>query len=149
MMGAVTADPQHLAIHPTWPAPVRRGLARWHEVVASRDAAALPAMVREDAVFRSPAVHRPQEGRDLVCAYLGAALVVLGPTITYHRTWVRDTGAVLEFTAVLGDREAHGVDVVEWDEDGLIRDFTVLVRPMQGLGALVEAMGAELQRAHG
>lgn len=136
-------------IDPSWPEPVRLGLARWHQVVASRDAAALPAMVREDAVFRSPAVHKPQEGRALVCGYLGAAIAVLGPTLTYHRTWVRATGAVMEFTAVLGDREAHGVDVVEWDDEGMIRDFTVMVRPMQGLGALVEAMGAELQRAHG
>ena len=41
-------------------------LARWHDVVASRDAVGLPALIAEDAVFRSPAVHTPQEGRAVV-----------------------------------------------------------------------------------
>lgn len=121
-------------------------LARWHALVADPDPAALAAQVHPDAVFRSPAVHRPQEGGALVTAYLTAALRVLAPTITYHREWRRESGAVLEFTALLGDREVHGTDVVEWGADGLIRDFTVLVRPLSGLTALVERMAAELAR---
>jgi hypothetical protein len=121
-------------------------LARWHAVVASRDASGLPALVAEDAVFRSPAVHAPQQGRDTVVGYLTAAFTVLGPGLTYRREWLGEDSAVLEFTTEVGGREVHGIDMITWDEAGLIRDFTVMVRPMKGLAAVVEEMGAELLR---
>ena len=53
-------------------------LARWHAVVESRDPAGLPGLIAEEAVFRSPAVHTPQVGRDTVVGYLSAAFTVLG-----------------------------------------------------------------------
>ncbi len=121
-------------------------LARWHAVVAARDPAGLPGLVAEDAVFRSPAVHGPQQGRDTVVGYLTAAFAVLGPGLTYRREWRGEDSAVLEFTAEVGGREVHGIDMITWDRSGLIRDFTVMVRPMRGLEAVVEQMAAELQR---
>ena len=72
-------------------------LARWHAVVESRDPAGLPGLVAEDAVFRSPAVHTPQVGRDTVVGYLTAAFTVLGPALTYEREWLGDDSAVLQF----------------------------------------------------
>jgi hypothetical protein len=124
-------------------------LARWHAVVAARDAAGLPALIAEDAVFRSPAVHAPQAGRDTVVGYLTAALTVLGPALTYRREWLGEDSAVLEFTTEVGGREVHGIDMITWDDDGLITDFTVMVRPAKGLDAVVHAMGAELLRMLG
>ena len=120
------------------------GLARWHEVVASRDAGVLREMIVEDAVFSSPAVHAPQEGRDTVVAYLSAALVVLGPTLTYHDTWTRENDAVLRFTAEVGGKEIEGIDMITWDDDGMIVSFTVMVRPIRGLEAVIEAMAKQL-----
>ncbi|SEC71461.1 hypothetical protein SAMN04490239_5161 [Rhodococcus koreensis] len=39
--------------------PARPGVVdRWHHVVEHRDLAALDALVADDAVFSSPAVHR-------------------------------------------------------------------------------------------
>jgi hypothetical protein len=129
--------------------PVKTGLDRWHAVVTSRDAALLPDLVAEGAVFRSPAVFKPQEGRDLVVAYLSAALTVLGGDFRYERRWLRDTGAVLEFKSVVDGREVHGVDMIEFDDDGLVVDFTVMVRPLSALNLVVEKMGAELTRRFG
>ena len=121
-------------------------LARWHAVVTARDPAGLPELVADDAVFRSPAVHASQEGRDTVVAYLTAAFTVLGPDLTYRREWLGEDSAVLEFTTEVGGREVHGIDMITWGDDGLITDFTVMVRPMKGLQAVVEEMGAELLR---
>lgn len=120
------------------------GLARWHEVVASRDATALPGMIAQDAVFSSPAVHAPQEGRDLVVAYLSAALVVLGPELTYHDTWQRENDAVLRFTTVIDGKQIEGIDLITWDDEGTIVSFTVMVRPIRGLEAVIGAMAAQL-----
>lgn len=121
-------------------------LARWHAMVASRDAAGLPALIAEDAVFRSPAVHAPQEGREVVVGYLTAALTVLGPSLAYQREWLGEDSAVLEFTTEVAGRSVHGIDMITWDDAGLIRDFTVMVRPVKGLQAVIDEMEAELLR---
>lgn len=104
-------------------------LARWHAVVESRDPAGLPDLIAEGAVFRSPAVHTPQVGRDTVVGYLTAAFTVLGPALTYEREWLGEDSAVLQFRTEVGGLDVSGVDMVTWDEDGKIVDFTVMVRP--------------------
>ena len=128
------------------PMDAASALARWHAVVESRDPAGLPALIAEDAVFRSPAVHAPQEGRDTVVGYLTAAFAVLGPELAYEREWLGEDSAVLQFRTRVGAYDVSGVDIITWDDDGRIVDFTVLVRPARALTAVVEAMGAELMR---
>jgi hypothetical protein len=125
---------------------VDAALARWHSVVEHRAAAAIPSLLADDVVFRSPAVHTPQRGRPVVTAYLTAALRVLGPELEYHREWRRSDSVVLEFTTEVAGMAVHGVDMITWGEDGRITDFTVMVRPAKGLEALVERMGAELEQ---
>jgi hypothetical protein len=127
-------------VSPDAPAPVRA----WHAFVESRDPAGLDALLADDCVFRSPAVHTPQEGKAVTTAYLRAAMVVLGPGLRYVDEWYADTSAVLEFETVVGGLTVHGVDMIRWGEDGLLTSFTVMVRPVKGLNAVIEAMGAEL-----
>lgn len=124
----------------------RDALARWHAVVASRSPAGLPALVAEDAVFRSPAVHTPQAGRDTVGGYLTAAFTVLGPALVYEREWLGEDSAVLQFRTEVGGLDVSGVDIITWDSHGQIVDFTVMVRPAKALQAVIEHMGAELLR---
>src|SRR6476646_9648971 len=113
-------------------------LARCHAVFESRDPAGLPALVADDAVFRSPAVHAPQEGRDTVVGYLTAAFAVLGPELTYVREWLADDSAVLEFRSRVGGYDVSGIDMITWGADGRIVDFTVMVRPKKALDAVIE-----------
>lgn len=120
-------------------------VAAWHALVAAPDRAALEALLAPEAVFRSPAVHTPQEGADRTAAYLWAALHVLGPTLTYDHAWRDDDSAVLRFTAEVDGRAVEGVDLLRWRDDGLLVEFTVMVRPLRGLEALVAAIGARLQ----
>jgi hypothetical protein len=124
------------------PAP----LEAWHAVATSRDPSGLSDLLADDVVFRSPAVHTPQEGKAITTAYLSAAITVLGPTLTYVREWHADGSAVLEFTASLDGLTVHGVDMLTWNDDGRITDFTVMVRPFKGLQKLIELMAAELTR---
>lgn len=124
--------------------PAEIGLQRWHELVASRDPAGLPALIAEDAVFRSPAVHTPQEGRELVTAYLAGAILVLGPALTYHDEWVRERDAVLRFTTEVDRLQVEGVDLITWDDDGQIVAFTVMLRPFKALQAVMTRMLEQL-----
>lgn len=128
------------------PSTSAQALARWHAVVESRDPAGLPDLLAEDAVFRSPAVHTPQVGRETVVGYLTAAFTVLGPGLVYEREWLGDDSAVLQFRTRVGGLDVSGVDMITWDADGQIVDFTVMVRPAKALQVVVEHMGAELLR---
>jgi hypothetical protein len=126
------------------PTPAQIGLQHWHRVVESRDGSRLPDLIAEGAVFRSPAVHTPQEGRDLVAAYLAGAFVVLGPELTYQDEWVRERDAVLRFTTVVEGLQVEGIDLIRWDDDGQIVDFTVMIRPFKALQAVMARMQEEL-----
>lgn len=124
-------------------------LRRWHAVAQARDAALLDDLLADDCVFRSPAVHTPQEGRTLTTAYLSAALEVLGPTLDYQHEWWDENSAVLEFTAELDGLTVHGIDMLRWNADGRLTEFTVMVRPYKGLTALMEQMLAQLTKSPG
>ena len=130
------------------PDPVPDAVRRWHAVVHCHDpvlrSTLLADLLADDVVFRSPAVHTPQEGRTLTTAYLEAAMVVLGPTLIYERELVTGRSACLEFRADLGGIAVHGVDLLRWDGDGRLVDFTVMVRPMKGLHTLVAQMAQQL-----
>jgi hypothetical protein len=119
-------------------------LRLWHRVAETRDPTLLDDLLDEDCVFRSPAVHTPQEGKGLTTAYLSAALVVLGPSLTYRHEWWDEGSAVLEFTAELEGLAVHGIDMLRWGADGRLTEFTVMVRPFKGLTKLMELMLAEL-----
>lgn len=121
-------------------------IERWHALVAAHDPAGLDDLLADHVVFRSPAVHTPQEGKAVTTAYLRAALAVLGPGLTYHEQWYADRSAILEFTTELDGVTVHGIDMIRWDETDRIVEFTVMVRPMKGLTTLVEHMAAELER---
>jgi ketosteroid isomerase-like protein len=125
------------------PAPV----IAWHALAEARDPDRLDALLADDVVFRSPAVHKPQEGKALTTAYLSAAIAVLGPTLTYVREWYAEGSAVLEFRAELDGLSVHGVDMLTWGPDGRITEFTVMVRPFTGLQKLIELMAAQLTGA--
>lgn len=116
----------------------------WHDLVAAPDPQKLRDLLASDVVFCSPAVHTPQAGPDLTFAYLWAAVQVLGPTLRYRHEWYDEHSAVLRFTATVDSLDVEGVDIIRWDGDGRIVEFTVMARPFKGLQALITAMGAQL-----
>ena len=123
-------------------------LARWHKVAEGGSKPdALAAIIREDAVFHSPVVHTPQEGREIVVAYLSAAGQTLGnDSFHYLREVVDGTTAVLEFTTEMDDIHVNGIDMITFDDDGLIKDFKVMVRPLKAVNKVWEMMAAQLER---
>ena len=125
------------------------GLARWHAYMASGgDLTLLGAMIADDAVFHSPVVHTPQVGKAKVMAYLGAAAQVLGGTdFSYVRELVDGNQVLLEFTDELDGIHVNGIDLIAFDDAGMIKDFKVMVRPMKAMNKLWELMGAQLQAA--
>ena len=112
----------------------------------AKDFSVVEELFTEDVVFRSPAVFKPYEGREALKMVLGAVVQVFEDFSYVDQVETEDT-AVLIFKARVGDREVDGVDVLRFAEDGRIGELMVMVRPLSGLNALVEAMGRKLAEA--
>jgi len=123
-----------------------KGLKNWHRVLeAGNQPGDLAAITREDAVFHSPVVHTPQQGRAKVVGYLAAAGVVLNTDkFRYVREFSDGNQALLEFVTELDGIHINGVDIITFDDDGLIQDFKVMVRPLKAINKVWELMGAQL-----
>lgn len=127
------------------------GLKKWHEVIdGGSQPDALSAIMQEDAVFHSPVVHTPQKGRPIVVAYLSAAGATLGnDSFQYLREIVDGKNAVLEFQTEMEGIQVNGIDMITFDDEGLITDFKVMVRPLKAVNKVWEMMAAQLERAKG
>lgn len=120
-------------------------LEQWHAMVASKDLAGLDAIIHPDATFRSPMAFKPYQSAQAVALLLRTVLTVF-EDFAYHRQLVSEDGqsVVLEFSARVGEKSLKGIDLIQFNTDGLITDFEVMVRPMNGLQALAAEMGARL-----
>ncbi len=112
-------------------------MEEWHRIVETQDLGALPDLLAEDAVFCSPIVHTPQEGRDLVIMYLTAAgQLLFNGSFRYVKETAGDHCAILEFVAEVEGVQVNGVDIITWNDDQKISEFKVMVRPLKAINLL-------------
>ncbi|TQK70408.1 nuclear transport factor 2 family protein [Nocardioides sp. SLBN-35] len=109
--------------------------------VEARDVAAMRACLAEDVVFRSPVAHKPYAGKAITGAILANVIEVF-QDFRYVRELEDATGHALVFEATVDGLELTGCDFLVLDEEGLITDFMVMVRPLRAAQALAEQMGA-------
>ena len=119
----------------------------WHKCVANQDMAALKTIVHEDAVFRSPMAHTPYPGRAALVFALSNVIEIF-EDFTYHRELISEDGKhlFLEFSADVNGKSVKGIDLITINDDGLITDFEVMIRPMSGLSALGAAMAPRMMK---
>jgi limonene-1,2-epoxide hydrolase len=119
----------------------------FREAVEKLDLDAAEALLAPGVVFYSPVVFKPYAGKAITAAILRAVSGVF-QDFRYVRE-INDVNGrdhALVFTARVGDREINGCDFIHVDEDGLIDEFTVMVRPLSGAQALAAAMGEQFER---
>jgi hypothetical protein len=114
--------------------------------VKAMDKEAVPDVLAEDVVFRSPVVFKAYEGRDVVGLILTEGAMKVFEDFRYTDRFENEDEAALIFEARVGDREVQGLDLLRFDADGRVRELTVMVRPMSGMHALAEAMEREFER---
>ena len=121
-------------------------VAAWHRLVANRDVRGLEAILADDAVFHSPIVHTPQVGKAITQRYLTAAFgVFFNETFRYVREVAGERDAVLEFRVEIEGISVNGVDMIQWDGDGKIVEFKVMIRPLKAINLIHQKMAAMLQ----
>ncbi len=123
----------------------RRVIDEWHRVVQSGDCTALDSMVHDDAVFESPVVHTPQRGKAITIQYLTAAVATLrNPSSEFVGEWSGDKSVIVEFKSEIEGIAINGVDMISFDDAGLITHFKVMIRPLKAVNLLHRKMGEML-----
>lgn len=121
---------------------------KWHAVALSGSEAAIAGLLHDDAVFESPVVHTPQRGKAITLKYLASAGKVFGDTgFHYVGEWEGKNSLILEFNAEIDGIKVDGIDMISWDDAGLITNFKVMVRPLKAVNKLHQKMGEMLLAA--
>ena len=123
-------------------------IARWHRYVDGDLPGGLDELLADDVVFYSPVVHTPQRGKTVTAQYLEAASQTLvggaDGAFRYTKQVLSGDTAVLEFETSVEGKFVNGVDIIRCDDGGRIVEFRVMLRPLQGIGAVHEQMGRRL-----
>ena len=107
--------------------------------VESRDLEAMSALLADDVVFNSPVAFQPFRGRDVVTEVLDNVMQVF-EDFRYVDELAGEGTHALVFEATVSGKTVQGLDHLRFDDEGRIRDFTVMVRPLSGVIALAEQM---------
>lgn len=124
----------------------KQAIAHWHNMLQSRDMTILSDLLADEVVFRSPVAFNPYPGKPVVYFILTNVIQVFENFI-YHREFYSEDGnhVVLEFSANVGDKKLKGIDMIQFNNQGQIIDFEVMIRPKSGLDALALQMGQRMQ----
>lgn len=123
-------------------------IAIWHNYQKNPSDEALRALLHDDVEFISPVVFTPQRGKDITVQYLSSAGNVFDNTgFKYTNEIQAGNRVVLEFECTMNGKYVNGVDIIDFNEDGLITQFKVMVRPLQAVNLVWEQMGVQLEQA--
>ncbi len=141
-------------------------IERWLSYVHGGDPAALDALLADDVEFYSPIVFTPQRGKAITALYLAAAAQALPGDaggrseraggdesaharpgrFRYTKKVLATDVAVLEFETTVEGKYVNGVDIIRVNEQGLIVEFRVMIRPLQAVNAVHAQMKAMLEK---
>ena len=140
--------------------PIHTCIERWHEVLGG--SRSMDDLLHLDVVFLSPVVFTPQVGRDITKLYLSAAGGTIGGEsgsaeerakakeqgtgFRYTKQILSGYEAALEFETTMDGKSVNGVDIITCDDDAMITEFRVMIRPLQAVHVVHEQMKAMLER---
>ena len=118
-------------------------LSEWHRVVSERDVACLPGLLAEQVSIGAPPYWTKLEGRDLVVHLLGLVIEPI-EEFTYRRQWEAGRELALEFTGRVGSLELQGIDLITLDDQFVVENLDVLIRPINAAIALREIVSPQM-----
>jgi SnoaL-like domain len=120
----------------------------FRKAVEDGDVAAIQGMLADDVVFTSPIAFKPYVGKPITAALLRGVLRVFEDFRYIREIHDGNDHAFVFETGISGAPgiKITGCDFLHFNDDGLIDDFMVMVRPLSGATALSEAMGARFDR---
>jgi hypothetical protein len=121
--------------------------------VEAKDLAAITRTLAPDVEFHSPVMVKPYRGKEPVTGLLRVLLEVFQDFRYTHELAGRDPAGnggappvqALVFTVKVMGTRVQGLDLITYDGAGLVRDLTVMVRPLPAAMALARAVGRRMQ----
>ncbi|MCZ4123730.1 nuclear transport factor 2 family protein [Streptomyces sp. H39-S7] len=126
---------------------------RFRTAVEKRDLAALDDLFTDDIRLYSPVKFTPFEGKAMVLGLFGVLLRTFEDFRYVGRLdGTAETGSdgepapseILIFRATVDGKQIHGIDLLQFDDSGRVKEFTVMVRPQSAVQALGQAVLAGL-----
>lgn len=114
-------------------------LEKWHKVVLEQDLETLTSLLHPDMEFHSPTYWGAKKGGH-VGHFILSQVIDIFEDFEYHREWIDGNNFALEFSCKVEDKSIKGIDLIEWNDDGQIIKFEVMVRPLNGLQQLEKIM---------
>jgi hypothetical protein len=111
----------------------------YREGFEAGDPEAVKAALAPDIVFNSPVSIKPFRGRDEAGFVLASVMQIFEDLRFVHELVSADRVGLI-FEARIGGRTLQGIDYLRFDEDGLICEFTVMIRPLSAVVALQNQM---------
>ncbi len=122
--------------------------AAFRRAIERQNLDALIALFREDAVLHSPITFQPFEGKPAIRRLLGIILEVFQDfRYTDELDAADGMTKVLVFRTKVKSRDVEGIDLVRFDDAGMIRDLTVMVRPRSSMETLLAEVQPRLMAA--
>lgn len=122
---------------------------RFRTAMEKGDLAGLEELLTPDIRFYSSMRLEPTEGRETVMGLFGVFIRTLedfryvgsytGTCETTADGSEAESSVLVFRTAVRGE-ELHGIDLLHFDEQGLIKEFTAMVRPQSAAEAMAKAI---------
>lgn len=122
-------------------------MTTFREAIDAQDMDAVEALLADDVIFRSPVAFKPYPGKAITSAILRAVVQVF-EGFHYVRE-IHDANGrdhALVFEATVDGLAITGCDFLQFNDEGKIVDFMVMVRPLRAAEALAEQMGARFEQ---
>ena len=124
----------------------RELIHKWHEVMKNSELELLDKIIADDATFSSPVVFKPMLGKEITMMYLSAAGQSFNMEKFQYTKEIHDgMNSVLEFETYIDEISVNGVDIIEWNEDGKIVNFKVMIRPFKAVQKVQQKMVEALE----
>lgn len=126
---------------------------RFRAAVEKGELAALDDLFTEDIRLYSPVKFTPFEGKPMVLGLFGVLLRTFEDfryigdfegTAETSADGEEAPSAILLFRATVDGKQIHGMDLLQFDGAGRIKEFTVMVRPQSAVQTLGQAVLAGL-----
>ena len=121
---------------------------RLRAAMEAKDHAAVMSLLAPDAVLHSPILRTKFEGKDAL-SDLYAGIIEGFTDYRYTHEMEGDGEQLLMFEGTVRGRPLQGVDMIRVNDEGLIVEMTILLRPLSGLIAFLVEVGPLIARRRG
>jgi hypothetical protein len=124
------------------------GRTAYSRALASFDHPAILAALSDDVTIRVAVHDQPLEGKETADFLFGVLTQELTPFELTHEI-IEGDSAVVQFETSLRGTPAHGLNVLELDSDGRVKELTVFFRPLAALQLVSEVIGGHMAKRFG